>query len=139
MTHTTTAETKKVKESLRYQRDKDRQPVKGIFRFYEVPGGSLGFNFKKYKGDPVERYNLVDGQIYTLPLGVAKHLNNNGQYPIHEHLKDESGNVSMRVGQKVNRFGFQSLEFMDIDDLSNSSDAIIMVDEVKDDTILKKK
>ena len=139
MTHETTAKIKKVKESLRYQRDKDRQPVKGIFRFYEVPGGSLGFNFKKYKGDPVARYDLVDGQIYTLPLGVAKHLNNNGQYPIHQHMKDEAGNVSMRIGQKVNRFGFQSLEFMDKDDLSNSSDAIIMLDEVKDDSIFKKK
>ncbi len=139
MIHETTVKIKKVKESLRYQRDKDRQPVKGIFRFYEVPGGSLGFNFKKYKGDPVERYSLVDGQIYTLPLGVAKHLNNDGHYPIHKHMKDEAGNVSMRVGSRVHRFGFQSLEFMDIDDLSNSSDAIVMVDEVKDDSIFKKK
>ena len=138
MVSKTTDIDKKNKESLKYQRDKDRQLVKGIFRFYEVPGGSMSFNFKKYKGDQVERYDLVDGEIYTLPLGVAKHLTKNGNYPVHKHMKDENGKVSMRIGQKVNRFGFESLEFMDIDDLPNKADEIVMVDEVKDDKVFKK-
>jgi len=129
---------KKAKESLRYQRDKDRQMVKGVFRFYEVPGGTMSFNFKKYKGDQVEKYTLVDGGIYTIPLGVAKHLTKNGNYPVHSHMQDTDGNVSMRIGQKVNRFGFESLEFMDIDDLPNKADEIVIVDNVKDDKIFKK-
>jgi len=134
----TTDKVKKIKESLKYQRDKDRQPVKGVFRFYEVPGGTVSFNFKKYKGDPVERYDLRDGEIYTLPLGVAKHLTKNGNYPVHSHMKDSNGTVSMRVGQKVNRFGFESLEFMDIEDLPNKADEIVIVDEVADDKIFRK-
>jgi len=138
MTSKTTDIKKKQPQSLKYQRDKDREMVKGIFRFYEVPGGSISFNFRKYKDDPIERYDFVDGQVYTIPLGVAKHLTKNGNYPIHQYMKDESGNVSMRVGQKVNRFGFESLEFMDIDDLPNASDEIVVVDEVKDDKIFKK-
>lgn len=134
----TTDAVKENKQDLKYQRDKDRQPVKGIFRFYEVPGGSMSFNFKKYKQDTVERFDLVDGQVYTLPLGVAKHLNSNGSYPVHQYIKDEGGNVSMRVGKKVNRFGFQSLEFMDIDDMPNNSSEVVIVDEVKDDKIFRK-
>lgn len=121
---------KKNPKNLRYQRDKDKEMVKGIFHFYEVPGGSMSFNFKQYKGDPVARYDLVDGQVYTLPLGVAKHLNKNGNYPVHQYLKDESGNVSMKIGQKVNRFGFQSLEFMDIEDLPNKADEIVTVEKI---------
>jgi len=127
-----------MQESLKYQRDKDRQMVKGIFRFYEVPGGSMSFNYRKYKEDPIERYDFVDGQVYTIPLGVAKHLTKNCSYPVHKHLKDESGKVSMRIGQKVNRVGFESLEFMDIDDLPNNSDSIVIVDEVTDDSAFKK-
>jgi len=134
----TTDEKKKNPKSLKYQRDQDRQMVKGIFRFYEVPGGSISFNFKKYKGDPVDRYDMIDGQVCSIPLGVAKHLNKNGSYPVHKYAKDEAGNVSMKIGQKVNRFGFQSLEFMDIDDLSNKADEIVTVEEVKDDTIFRK-
>ena len=125
-------------QSLKYQRDKDRQLVKGIFRFYEVPGGSMSFNFKKYKEDKVERYDLVDGEIYTLPLGVAKHLTKNGNYPVHRHMKDDTGKISMRIGQKVNRFGFESLEFMDIDDLPNKADEIVLVDEITDDKVFRK-
>jgi len=115
----------KSKPSLRYQRDKDREKVKGIFRFYEVPGGSMSFVFKQYKEDPVERYDLVDGKIYTLPLGVAKHLNKNGSYPVHAYTVKEDGKPSQHIGKKVRRFGFQSLEFMDVEDLSTVDAPII--------------
>lgn len=110
------AKTKKSK-NLTYQRDKDREKVKGIFRFYEVPGGGMSFCYKAYKGEPVERYDLVDGMVYTLPLGVAKHLNKNGWYPIHQYSRDESGKPHMLIGSKKRRFGFQSLEFVDVDEL----------------------
>lgn len=120
------------KKNLRYMRDKDREKVKGIFRFYEVPGGSMSFVYKEYKEDDVERYDLVDGQVYTLPLGVAKHLNKRGNYPVYEHVPGEAnvktggynhsmtggGALSgMKVGRKVQRCGFQSLEFVDIEGL----------------------
>ena len=119
------------KQNLKYQRDKDREMVKGIFKFYEVPGGSMSFVFKVYKEDPVERFDFVDGQVYSIPLGVAKHLNKNGWYPVHVHSLDESGKQSIRVGQKVRRFGFQSLEFVDIDDLSFGDKQIITVEHIE--------
>ena len=119
------------KQSLNYQRDKDREKVKGIFRFYEVPGGSMSFVFKMYKGDPVERFDFFDGQVYTIPLGVAKHLNKNGWYPIHTHAVDENGKPTMKIGQKVRRFGFQSLEFVDIEDLSIGDKQIITVEHIE--------
>ena len=120
----------KKKPNLRYQRDKDREKVKGIFKFYEIPNGELSFVYKKYKEDDVETYTLVDGNIYTLPLGVAKHLNTSGSYPVHEYLKDASGKSVVKVGQKVRRYGFQSLEFVDIDELSSEIDPIITVENV---------
>ena len=126
----TTDKKKKNPKSLTYQRDKERELVKGIFHFHEVPGGSMSFNFKKYKGDKVERYDLVDGQVYTIPLGVARHLNKNGSYPVHSYMQDETGKPSIRIGQKVNRFSFQSLEFVDIDDLPNKADEIVTVEHV---------
>ena len=118
------------KQNLKYQRDKDREMVKGIFKFYEVPGGSMSFVFKVYKEDPVERFDFVDGQVYSIPLGVAKHLNKNGWYPVHVHSVDEVGKPSMRIGQKVRRFGFQSLEFVDIEDLSIGDKQIITVEHI---------
>lgn len=114
-------------KGLEYQRDRDREMVRGIFHFYEVPGGSMSFVFHKYKGDPVERYDLVDGQQYSIPLGVAKHLNGNCHYPIHGHMTDEHGKPSMRVNEKVHRTGFQSLEFIDIVDLPQPGKSIITV------------
>jgi len=110
----------KRQKSLTYQRDKDREKVRGIFRFYEVPGGGMSFCYKAYKGDPVEKYTLVDGEVYSLPLGVAKHLNKNGWYPVHEYMKDDTGRPHMMIGKKKRRFGFQSLEFVDVDELQEA-------------------
>ena len=112
---------------LSYQRDKDREVVKGIFRFYEVPGASLSFVYKAYKGEETIRYDLVDGEVYSLPLGVARHLNKSGWYPIHAHTKGEDDKPSMKIGHKVRRYGFQSLEFVDIDDLSEHGSPLLTV------------
>lgn len=103
------------KKDFKAMRDRDREKVRGMFKFYEVPGGSLSFVYKAYKEDSAEKYTMVDGQIYEIPLGVAKHLNKNGWYPVHHYKREESG-LKMRIGQKVHRFGFQSLDFIDLDE-----------------------
>jgi hypothetical protein len=122
-------ETKKL--NLKYQHDKDSQIVKGIFRFYECPGAMLSFVYRAYKEDDVERYDLQDGQVYSIPLGVARHLNKSGRYPIHAYKVNEDGTTSQHIGKKVARYGFQSLEFVDIADTeATGSDGILEVTEV---------
>lgn len=123
------ARKKEIKSQLRYQRDKDREMVKGIFKFHEVENGSLSFCYKLYKEDPVERYDLTDGQIYTIPLGVAKHINKNLWYPVHEYQVDEAGRPSMRIGKKIRRASFNSLEFVDIDDITAIGEPLVTVEK----------
>lgn len=100
-------------------RDKDREMVRGIFRFFEVQGGMMQFSFRKYREDEVENFNLVDGEIYTIPRGVAHHLSNNCWYPEHAYKLDESGKPSMQVTKKKRRCTFEPLDFMDIEDLND--------------------
>jgi hypothetical protein len=119
-----------LKINLKYQRDRDREMVRGIFRFYEVPGGTMSFVFKAYKEDPVERFDMIDGQVYSVPLGVAKHLNKNGWYPIHAYAKLEEGGHMMKIHDKVRRFGFQSLEFIDVADMSEVGSPLVRVEHV---------
>lgn len=124
-----TAEIKKetvTKKDLIIKRDRDREKVRGMFKFYEVPGGTLSFVYKAYPGDKAEKYTMVDNQVYEVPLGVAKHLNKNGWYPVHAYTKTEAG-TSVKVGQKVHRFGFQSLDFVDMEE-HNPSREIITVE-----------
>ena len=117
-----------VKHNLRYQRDKDREMVKGIFRFHEVPGGTMSFNFKAYKEDPVEAFTLVDGMIYNVPLGVAKHLNKNLWYPVHSYSMSEDGHHIQKIGQRVRRCSFQSLEFIETEDLTPNGQPLVTVE-----------
>ncbi len=109
--------TKAQKDAMR---DRDSEMVKGIFRFYEVPGGSMNFVYKAYEGDKVERYDMIDGEVYTVPLGVARHLNKNLWYPEYDYVKDENTKNIIRATKKVRRCGFQGLEFTDTDDLKES-------------------
>ena len=129
--YTKKTEKKDKKINLKFQHDKDREPVRGIFRFYECPGAMLQFVYRAYKEDDVERFDLQDGNVYTIPLGVARHLNKSGRYPIHAFKVNDDGTTSQHVGKKVARYGFQSLEFVDISDVdATGSDGIIEVTEV---------
>ena len=116
--------------TLKYLRDKDRQMVRGKFHFHECPGGTCSFSFHKYKEDPVERFDLTDGEIYTIPLGVAKHLNKNCAYPVHAFTMDENGKPLMKIGQMVRRCSFQSLEFVDDEDLTPKTSSLLSVEFV---------
>lgn len=119
----------KLRQSLRYMRDKDAEKVRGIFHFNEVPGGSMSFMYKAYAEDEIERYDMLDGEIYTVPLGVARHLNKNCTYPVHRYETDEKGKATVKIGQKVSRCSFQSLEFIDIDEMQPDP-GIITVEKV---------
>jgi len=110
--------------NLKYQRDKDREMVRGIFRFHEVPGGSMSFCIKLYREDEVERFDMLDGEIYTVPRGVARHLNNNLWYPEYEFIQGEDVRSIQRIGKKVQRCSFQSLEFVEDMDMMPSKPVI---------------
>jgi len=112
-------------KDLKYLRDRDREMVRGIFRFFEVPGGNLSFSFRKYREDEIETFSLNDGEIYTLPRGVAHHLSNNCWYPEHTYKMDEHGKQSMMVSKKRRRCTFEPLEFMDVSELNELSPANI--------------
>lgn len=118
-------------KDLKDERARDRETVRGIFRFHEVPGGTICFVYKKYKGDPVEKFTMVDGQVYNIPLGVAKHLNKNCWYPVHDYQMDDFGKFTneYRVSKKVRRVSFQSLEFVDTDDITPEGEATIYTAE----------
>lgn len=115
-------------------RERDSEMVTGIFKNLENPGvngskGSLSFGYKAYPGDDYVFYELWDGERYTIPRGVARHLNNNCYYKEYQHLQGEEGITGVRGAQgdgrlrtqhmqaarKIHRFEFRSLEFMDDD------------------------
>jgi hypothetical protein len=127
---TTTIEGKTQKKSLKYQQDKDNEKVKGIFRFFEVPGGELKFFYRAYKGEQPERYKLRDGEVCSIPLGVAKHLNKRGWYPVHTHAVDDDGKSIYKIGEKKRRFGFQSMEFIDPEDFDSVEPMLVKVEKI---------
>lgn len=86
--------------------------VKGIFRCRDPEGGCVTFCYRKYRWDPTRWYTLYDGEVYELPLGVARHLNQNCNYPVHSHILGPDGNPTVdRTGKVKSRMNFESTEF----------------------------
>lgn len=103
----------------------DMKPIKGIFRFIEVPGGELKFTYGKYK-NKMKTYTLKDGESYTLPRCVAQHLSEAGSYPVHEYQTDVNGVPIIRIGRKKRRYTFDSPEsFNDTDSKIVTAERII--------------
>jgi len=110
----TQEEKNKGNELLQKRQKEDAKPVTGIFKNLEVPGGDLEFAYRIYAGEPIQVYYLKDGEKYTIPLGVAKHLNNQTRVPLHENLVDSKG-VRMpqtQIGKYKQRYQFLSTEYM---------------------------
>lgn len=118
-------------KKYQYLREKAKQKVRGKFIYHEVPGGVFEFCFGPiYKGDETEKYTLTDGGVYELPLGVAQHLNKNVAYPEYGYIPAQGGdqalqggyapNQGMKVKAMVRRVSFQSLEFLDIEDMPSN-------------------
>lgn len=111
--HTETKQ-KATPEYLKQLREENARKVKGVFRYYEAPGQTLRFNFGgQYGYNRVDKYELTDGHMAEIPLGVARHLNKNGAYPVHKQILNEQGMPTQAISQLTHRFGFQSLEFID--------------------------
>jgi len=117
-------------QNVHYQMEKDKEKVKGIFHFHEVPGGTLKFPLRLYPGESPTIYKLVDGEVCTIPLGVAKHLNSSGWYPVHAHAVNSDGASIYKMGQKKQRYSFQSLEFIDPADFATVDPGIITIENV---------
>ena len=99
------------KEEMRKRQEKDNRIVSGIFRYHDCRGGKLKFSFKKYEGDSVEPYEMVDGKKYDVPFMVAEHLNKSCNYPKHAHVLDANGNPIVSIGENVQRCSFENLDF----------------------------
>jgi len=103
-------------KNMEYQQAKDAEKVKGLFKYFECPGGKMAFSYRKYKNEEIGKYEMEDNKIYTIPLGVAKHINNNIWYQVHGYTIDEHGKPVSNIAQKIKRCAFQSLEYMDLEE-----------------------
>lgn len=70
------ADKSKSEELIKKMRKEHDKLVKGMFEFLDAQGGWLDFSYRVFPDEDVMTFHLIHGQIYELPLGVVKHLNN---------------------------------------------------------------
>lgn len=118
-----------LQKNLERKQSRDSEKVTGIFKNLEAPGNPHRFVIKLYKGEAPEIYEMFDGERYTIPRGVARHLSTSCYYTQYKHLPGEFGDngiraayndgklraATMQEAKKVYRFAFHSLEFTDED------------------------
>jgi hypothetical protein len=64
-----------VEAMIKQMRKEDEKLVKGQFEFTEAEGGFFEFSLRLYPGDPIQTFQLIHGEICTIPMGIVKHLN----------------------------------------------------------------
>lgn len=93
-------------------REEETKLVTGIFRCMEPVGGSVTCSYRKYPGEPIKSYTFEDGKTYTIPLGLARHLNSGCAWPVHKYAIDrDTDKPSPMVGKWVHRFSFSSTDY----------------------------
>lgn len=119
------ARKREIKEKWMAERAYKAQMVTGRFLFNECPGGELKFPYREFPKDELKHYTLKHDNIYTLPLGVAQHLNDRCSYPEYQHNLDGGKAVdaaSMYITTKIHRTNFIPLDFtLDVGNHSGKS------------------
>lgn len=131
------AKNSKISPKLQKFIDEETKLVKGRFKMFESPGASVKILVKKYPGIPPFEKLMYDGEMYEVPLYVARHLNGiditagacdpkigTCSYPIHGFQTPEKGGQVpchlneagvpvpvIGVAKRVRRYGFESLQF----------------------------
>jgi hypothetical protein len=86
--------------------------VTGIFKNLESPGQTARVCCRLYKGQCFNEVFFHDRE-YTIPLSVAKFINQRIRYPIHKHTIDEKTGESRKdIGEMVQRYQFISAEYL---------------------------
>jgi len=107
-------ETLNTKEKKKPEKKKEEvQMVEGIFRNWDVKGAPIKFSYytKRVcgKGGPPKKYMLEDGGRYTIPLEVARHLNNCA-IPVSKAEVDKKGNYIGKREELVRRCTFRRID-----------------------------
>lgn len=105
-------------KEMKWEADRDAEKVKGIFKFHENPGETMSFYFRGHGGEEITRYDLKDGEVVEIPLGVARHLNKDCWVPVDQHALDKNGIPTTEIGKKVRRCSFYPIGYVDLEDLS---------------------
>lgn len=104
-------ERKKLNQAkLMEQKIIDSKMVRGRFTYHECPRGLLEFVYGKYESK-AKKYELKDGEMYTIPLMVANHINDNIGYKVMAYKKNEEGDTVAAVGETVRRASFARTDF----------------------------
>lgn len=100
------------KSYINWLRDRDMEKVNVTFICREVQGATISMVCQPYEGT-LEKFTFTDGLSYSIPLYLAKRLNEEYQgigtwYPTHSFTLDEVGRPVIGVGRKNKRFGVVS-------------------------------
>lgn len=101
-----------VKEKDVPKKEEKIEMVEGIFRNWDIKGAPHTFSyFTKTlcgKNGAAKKYTFEDGGKYTIPLEVAKHLNQ-CSFPVSKHEVDKQGKHIGKVESRVHRFSFRRI------------------------------
>lgn len=91
-------------EALTPETDKK---VKGTFINVECPGQPAKVCGKFYRGQEYFSQVFEDGEKYTVPLSIARFINERCHYEQHSHIQDEKGNP-IKTGKTIPRYKFMA-------------------------------
>lgn len=129
-----------LKKELERRKARDAELVVIKFKNLETPGGVLRFSYRRYAGDPFEKYEFFDGEVYQIKRGVRDHIAKGCYSLIYQELPGMSGKFNVQAGalgdhsrammsasKKLYRFQALGLNYMDDDSFDYQEPEITQV------------
>lgn len=91
-----------IREEMRKQKKEDSKQVKARFINHVEPGQPITKQYCRYAGDPLQKWVLIPGYEYTLPLGLVKEVNASSTV-IREGLQSVDGKDINKSGAPLDK------------------------------------
>lgn len=103
------SERAKSKAMMDKMRKDGEKMIKGMFEFVDAQGGWLDFSYRFFPGEPVRMVKITHGEMVTIPMILAKHLNN-----VYKKVRQVADNLDTGKGTvtKISRTRFTPMEYL---------------------------
>lgn len=92
------SERAKSKELMTKMRKEGEKMITGMFEFTDAMGGWLDFSYRFFPGEPIRTVKIIHGEIVSVPMILAKHLNN-----VYKKVRQLPDNLDTKGGMKLTK------------------------------------
>lgn len=99
------------KEKAEKLKKEEQKIVKARYINYRGPQERLDKMYMRWAGEPIEKYHFIPNEVYEVPMGLVKEINESPGLVKRSEVLDANGTPTVRDGASIKTHEFVPVSF----------------------------